>query len=227
MENLNRALVIVDVQNDFCEGGALGVTGGAAVAAGVSEHLAEHADAYAAVAATRDWHVDPGTHFAAATGAEPDFRTTWPVHCVAGTAGAELHPDLDAEHLDAEFLKGLHTDAYSGFDGALGEPDAVPTGAAGERPSGTVGPYGATAVAAAAVESGAPGLDEWLREQGVDAITVVGIATDHCVRATVLDALDAGYEVTVLTDLVAGVDEAAAQAALHEMEAAGAILATA
>ena len=144
----------------------------------------------------------------------------------AGTAGAELHPDLDAEHLDAEFLKGLHTDAYSGFDGALGEPDAVPTGAAGERPSGTVGPYGATAVAAAAVESGAPGLDEWLREQGVDAITVVGIATDHCVRATVLDALDAGYEVTVLTDLVAGVDEAAAQAALHEMEAAGAILAT-
>ena len=140
MENLNRALVIVDVQNDFCEGGALGVTGGAAVAAGVSEHLAEHADAYAAVAATRDWHVDPGTHFAAATGAEPDFRTTWPVHCVAGTAGAELHPDLDAEHLDAEFLKGLHTDAYSGFDGALGEPDAVPTGTVKSRNSDRLWP---------------------------------------------------------------------------------------
>ncbi|KFC52201.1 hypothetical protein GY12_07955, partial [Micrococcus luteus] len=73
MENLNRALVIVDVQNDFCEGGALAVAGGADVAAAISEHLAERADAYASVATTRDWHVDPGTHFAAATGAEPDY----------------------------------------------------------------------------------------------------------------------------------------------------------
>lgn len=227
MDDLTRALVIVDVQNDFCEGGALAVAGGADVAAAISEHLAERADAYASVATTRDWHVDPGTHFAAATGAEPDYRTTWPVHCVAGTPGAELHPDLDVEHVDAEFLKGRHTDGYSGFDGHHGEPDAVPTGASGERPSGDAGPYGATAVAAAAVEEGAPGLDEWLREQGVDALTVVGLATDHCVRATVLDALDAGYEVTVLTDLVAGVDEAASQAALHEMEAAGAHLALA
>lgn len=227
MDHLTRALVIVDVQNDFCEGGALAVAGGADVAAAIGEHLAERAEDYACVAATRDWHVDPGTHFAAATGAEPDFRTTWPVHCVAGTPGAELHPELDLEHVDAEFLKGLRSDAYSGFDGHLGEPDAVPTGASGDRPSGTVGPYGATAAAAAAVETDALSLEEWLREQDVDAISVAGLATDHCVRATVLDALDAGYEVTVLTDLVAGVDEAAAQAALHEMEAAGAHLALA
>lgn len=222
MTDFNRALVIVDVQNDFCAGGALATDGGAAAAAAISDHLDQHADRYAAVVATRDWHVDPGTHFAAATGEEPDFRTTWPVHCVAGAHGAELHPDLDAEYVEAEFLKGLRTAAYSGFEGFLGDPDAVPSG--GDRPEGDAGPYGATAAAASAVRPGAPGLDEWLRDQDVEAVTVVGIATDHCVRATVLDALEAGYDVEVLTDLLAAVDDAAGQAALHEMEAAGAVL---
>ena len=227
MTELTRALVIVDVQNDFCEGGSLATASGADVAAAITEHVVEHRDDYAVVVATRDWHVDPGEHFAA-DGEEPDFAVSWPVHCVAGTAGAELHQDLDMEEVrpDAQFLKGLYSASYSGFDGHLGEPDAVPTGAAGERPSGTVGPYGATAVAAAAVESDAPGLDEWLREQGVDAITVVGIATDHCVKATVLDGIENGYEVTVLTDLVAGVAEDTAEVALEEMEDAGAVLAT-
>jgi len=220
MTDLTRALLIVDVQNDFCEGGSLAVEGGAALAADISDHLDQHADRYAAVAATRDWHVDPGTHFAPA-GEEPDFRTTWPVHCVAGTRGAELHPDLDAEYVEAEFLKGARTAAYSGFEGFLGEPDAVRSG---EEASAPAGPHGATQSAARAVAEGAPGLDEWLRDQDVAAVTVVGIATDHCVRATVLDALDAGYDVEVLTDLVAAVDDAAGQAALHEMEAAGAVL---
>lgn len=220
MPDLTRALIIVDVQNDFCEGGSLAVTGGAAVAAAISEHLDEHVDRYTAVVATRDWHVDPGTHFAS-EGEEPDFRATWPVHCVAGTSGAELHPDLDAEYVEAEFLKGARTAAYSGFEGFLGEPDAVRSGDEAGAPAG---PHGATQGAARAVAEGAPGLDEWLRDQEVEALTVVGLATDHCVRATVLDAVDAGYEVTVLTDLCAAVDEAAGQAALHEMEAAGAVL---
>ena len=143
------------------------------------------------------------------------------MHCVAGTRGAELHPDLDAEYVEAEFLKGARTAAYSGFEGFLGEPDAVRSGDEAGAPAG---PHGATQGAARAVAEGAPGLDEWLRDQEVEALTVVGLATDHCVRATVLDAVDAGYEVTVLTDLCAAVDEAAGQAALHEMEAAGAVL---
>ena len=214
---MKTALLLIDLQNDFCPGGSLGVQEGDQVVAPLNALARSVRAAGGMVIHTGDFHPPQTSHF-----------DTWPVHCLVDTPGSDLHAALDVQPADLLIRKGTdaNDDAYSGFDGALGEPDAVPTGAAGERPSGTVGPYGATAVAAAAVESGAPGLDEWLREQGVDAITVVGIATDHCVRATVLDALDAGYEVTVLTDLVAGVDEAAAQAALHEMEAAGAILAT-
>ncbi|UBH24218.1 isochorismatase family protein [Micrococcus porci] len=226
MSEQNRALVIVDVQNDFCEGGALAVAGGADVAAAIADHVNEAREDYAAVVTTRDWHVDPVGHFAAASledrDAEPDYVRTWPVHCVAGTPGAELHPGLSAEDLeiDAEFLKGQHSDGYSGFDGHAGDPDAVRSG---DEARAAAGPYGATQGAAHAADGGL-GLDEWLREQDVDALTVVGLATDHCVRATVLDGLEAGYEVTVRTDLVAGVDDAAGEAALHEMEAAGALL---
>ena len=104
--------MVVDVQNDFCEGGSLAVSGGAAVARGVTEYLRRHRGDYALVAATRDFHVDPGPHFAA----EPDFRDSWPVHCVAGTEGAELHPDLDRELVDEVFDKGRDTAAYSGFE---------------------------------------------------------------------------------------------------------------
>src|ERR1700694_5669717 len=96
MSGLKRAFVIVDVQNDFCEGGSLAVNGGAAVARGLSEFLREHRAGYARVAAPRDYHVDPGAHFAA----EPDFKDSWPVHCVAGTGGAELHPGLDRSLVD-------------------------------------------------------------------------------------------------------------------------------
>ena len=104
--------MVVDVQNDFCEGGSLAVSGGAAVARGVTEYLRRHRGDYALVAATRDFHVDPGSHFAA----EPDFRDSWPVHCVAGTEGAELHPDLDRELVDEVFEKGRDSAAYSGFE---------------------------------------------------------------------------------------------------------------
>jgi nicotinamidase/pyrazinamidase len=108
-----RALIIVDVQNDFCEGGSLAVTGGAAVARGITGYLAARGVQYSAVAATRDYHIDPGSHFSS----HPDFSTSWPPHCVAGTPGARFHPDLDTGPVDAVFSKGAHAAAYSGFDG--------------------------------------------------------------------------------------------------------------
>ncbi|HEY2284838.1 MAG TPA: isochorismatase family protein [Streptosporangiaceae bacterium] len=112
-----RALVIVDVQNDFCEGGSLAVAGGAAVARAISARLAAPGHGYQHVVATRDYHVDPGRHFSA----EPDFATTWPPHCRAGTEGADLHPDLDASQIDEVFRKGEHAAAYSGFEGSSGD----------------------------------------------------------------------------------------------------------
>lgn len=115
-----RALIVVDVQNDFCEGGSLAVAGGAAVAASISALLAgDHG--YDLVVATRDWHVDPGAHFAA----EPDYVDTWPVHCVAGTPGAEFHPALATDQVAAVFSKGRETAAYSGFEGVDLELDEV------------------------------------------------------------------------------------------------------
>jgi nicotinamidase/pyrazinamidase len=109
-----RGLVVVDVQNDFCEGGSLAVAGGADVARRITGYLEGHGDEYAVVVATRDWHEDPGAHFSAA----PDYRDSWPPHCVAGTAGAQFHPALDTSRFDAVVSKGLHAAAYSGFEGA-------------------------------------------------------------------------------------------------------------
>jgi nicotinamidase/pyrazinamidase len=176
--------VIVDVQNDFCEGGSLAVVGGAAVARGVTEHLREHRADYALVAATRDYHVDPGAHFAA----EPDFRDSWPVHCVAGTEGAELHPGLDRGLVDEVFDKGRDTAAYSGFEA--------------RSASGKL-------------------LGERLKEAGVEELDVAGIATDYCVRATVLDGLKEGFRVRLLSRLSAGVAPGTSEQALEEMARAG------
>ncbi|HTN78125.1 MAG TPA: isochorismatase family protein [Acidimicrobiales bacterium] len=108
-----RALLIVDVQNDFCEGGSLAVAGGADVARRITAYLNEHADDYAAIVATRDWHEDPGTHFSAT----PDYRDSWPPHCVPGTVGAQFHPALDVSRVSAVVSKGRHSAAYSGFEG--------------------------------------------------------------------------------------------------------------
>lgn len=108
-----RALIIVDVQNDFCEGGSLAVQGAGAVVGAINRLLAgEHA--YDHVVATRDFHVDPGTHFAD----KPDYVDSWPRHCVAGTRGAEFHPDLNTAPFEAVFDKGAYTAAYSGFEGS-------------------------------------------------------------------------------------------------------------
>lgn len=108
-----RALIIVDVQNDFCEGGSLAVAGGTAVARSISSLLASGDHGYDHVVATQDFHVDPGDHFSA----HPDFVSSWPPHCVAGTAGTDFHPDLDTRAIEAVFRKGTHCAAYSGFEG--------------------------------------------------------------------------------------------------------------
>ena len=182
-----RALIVVDVQNDFCEGGSLAVTGGSAVVAAVSAYLAAEAASYAHVVASRDYHIDPGDHFSD----HPDFARSWPPHCVVGTAGAEFHPDLDTSRIEAVFSKGAHAAAYSGFEGT----DHAGTPLAG-----------------------------WLRERGVDALDVIGIATDYCVRATALDAAQEGFATRVLLPLVVGVDPVTTGEALAAMRDAGVAL---
>ena len=121
-----RALLIVDVQNDFTEGGALGCDGGAAVAAGISRFLSDHADDYALIVASRDWHDsdnDNGGHFA--TTSPPDFVDTWPVHCVAGTKGAAYHPDFDTSSVHAHVKKGQGIPSYSMFEGTTDDGQTV------------------------------------------------------------------------------------------------------
>ena len=207
---MSRALIIVDVQNDFCEGGSLAVPGGAAVAGAISEYLDANNSEFDHVVATQDWHVDPGSHFSDA----PDFKDSWPPHCVAGTRGADLHPDLDTEYIDAYFRKGQFAAAYSGFEGLLAPEDAVPTG---ERQAGGL----AAAAGALEPDEDAIGLDDWLQSHDVEDVVVVGIATDYCVKATALDAVQAGYGVTVLRSLTAGIAEDL-EDAVAEMELGGA-----
>jgi nicotinamidase/pyrazinamidase len=189
-----RALFIIDVQNDFTEGGALAVARGDAVAAGVTALLERRPNAYEAIFASRDWHDldgDNGGHFAAA--GEPDYVDSWPVHCVAGTPGAEYHPALTLPEHTIHIRKGQGAAGYSIFDGV--SEDGEKTG-------------------------------ELLISNGVTDVDIVGLATDHCVRASGLDALEHGQHVRVLTDLVAGVSEEASDAALAELAHAGATLAT-
>ncbi len=184
-----RALFIIDVQNDFTEGGALGVDGGAAVAAAITEHVRRHPDLYDVVIASRDWHDgdnDNGGHFA--TDAEPDFVLTWPVHCVAGTDGAEYHESIDTGLIDIHVRKGQGVPAYSIFEGTTDDGRSVP---------------------------------QALDELEVTEIDVVGLATDYCVRASALDALQHGRTVRVLRNLVAGVAAESSEAALSEIATAG------
>ncbi len=187
---MSRALLIVDVQNDFTEGGALAVTGGDGVASGVSAFLAARAAEYDVIIASRDWHDaegDNGGHF----GAVPDFVDTWPVHCVAGTPGAEYDALLVTDAVTHHVHKGQGRPAYSMFEGATESGETV----------------GAILTAA-----------------GVVTADVVGIATDHCVRASALDAIAHGVRVRILTDLVAGVAPEPSTAALAELAHAGAEL---
>ncbi|WP_052848343.1 isochorismatase family protein [Streptomyces avicenniae] len=185
---MHRALIVVDVQNDFCEGGSLAVTGGADVAAAITDLIGAATPAYDHVVATRDHHIAPGDHFSDT----PDFVHSWPRHCVAGTEGVGFHPNfapaVTAGSVDACFDKGAYSAAYSGFEGTD--------------------------------ESGA-GLARWLHARNVTAVDVVGIATDHCVRATALDAAREGFATRVLLSLTAGVSRATTDRALAELRAAG------
>lgn len=208
---MTRALIIVDVQNDFCEGGSLAVSGGADVAGAISEYVDAHHGEFDHIVATQDWHIDPGEHFSDM----PDFKDSWPPHCVAGTPGAELHPDLDTEYIQAYFQKGQFSAAYSGFEGLLAPEDAVPTGE--RQPGALPGPADAGRFAP---DEDAIGLDDWLQSHDVEDVVVVGIATDYCVMATALDAVQAGYSVTVLRSLTAGIAEDLEEA-VAEMELGG------
>lgn len=182
------ALIVVDVQRDFCEGGSLPVPGGAEVARRISAWVARHGDRYRAMVATKDEHVDPGAHFSD----DPDYVTSWPPHCVAGTIGAELHPDLDLSP-DETFAKGQFSAAYSEFEGTSHD--------------GT-------------------GLEAWLRARGIEALDVVGLATDYCVAATARDALTLGFVTTVLTDLCAGIHPLSTAAAEQSLSDQGAVVTT-
>ena len=171
-----RALIVVDVQNDFCPGGALAVPDGDAVVEPINA-MAREAPL---VVATRDWH--PADH-----GSFADQGGVWPVHCVSGTPGAELHPGLDAGALDVVVDKGQAPDqeGYSGFEGT--------------------------------------GLARVLRDQGVDAVDVVGLALDYCVKATALDAKREGFDVTVHRGATRAVDVTPGdgERAVDELRAAG------
>ncbi|BDB59956.1 nicotinamidase [Rhodococcus sp. RDE2] len=184
-----RALLVVDVQNDFCEGGSLAVEGGSRVASDITRFLQARGDDYAHIVATRDHHVDPGDHFSP----EPDFVDSWPPHCRAGTPGADFHPELTTDRFEAVFSKGADDAAYSGFEGTDDE--------------GTT-------------------LASWLRDRGVTDVDIVGIATDHCVRATALDAIEEGFGARVLLPYTAGVSEATIRPALERMREAGVELVT-
>ena len=181
-----HALVIVDVQNDFCEGGSLAVAGGNAVARAITEYLAgTDAARYDHVVASQDFHVSPGTHFSA----QPDYTSTWPTHCVAGTAGAEFSPELDASRVEEIFRKGAYAAAYSGFEG---------TSAAGARLRDWLAEHNVTDVDVVGIAT-----DYCVRATAVDA-AAAGFAT------TVLLGLTAGAskpttDAAIDSMLVAGV----------------------
>ncbi|MFC9941784.1 isochorismatase family protein [Streptomyces pratensis] len=186
---MSRGLIVVDVQNDFCEGGSVPVAGGAQIATAIAELVEQAAGRdYRCVVATRDHHIDPGSHFSE----NPDFRDSFPVHCVAGQQGGEFHPHFapaaTSGKIDAVFFKGAHSASKSGFEGAD--------------------------------EQGVP-LADWLRARGVEEVDVVGIATDHCVRATALDAVKAGFRARVLLDYSVGVAPDTTASTLDDFRRAG------
>jgi nicotinamidase/pyrazinamidase len=201
---MTKALIIVDVQNDFCAGGALATDRGAKVASLISEYVEDNHHRYEAVVATQDWHIDPGAHFSDT----PDFVDSWPVHCVANTEGAEIHPNLDTDYIEAYFRKGRYEAAYSGFEGLQAPEESVMTGE--HEPGATLDDEGPKTP-----------LADWLDEHEIQDVDIVGIATDYCVLATAKDAVDAGYETRVLIDLTAPVHENKLDEVIAKMEDEG------
>ncbi|MFF2807934.1 isochorismatase family protein [Streptomyces sp. NPDC058000] len=188
---MRRALIVVDVQKDFCEGGSVPVKGGADRAAAIADLVGRADGSYAYIVATRDHHIDPGGHFSE----HPDFRDSFPEHCVVGSAGSEFHRNFASAAtsgaVDEVFYKGTYSASKSGFEGST--------------------------------EDGTS-LADWLRARDVSDLDVVGIATDHCVKATALDGARAGFAVRVLLDYTAGVAADTTSAAIGELRQAGVAL---
>ena len=196
----NRALIVVDVQPTFCEGGELGVAGGNAVADRIAAFVTAHRGDYAYIATTQDWHIEPGRHWSD----EPDFVDTWPVHGKAGSPNAALHPAIAALDIRHHFKKGQYSAAYSGFEGIednggrLMSPEEVRAG----------------------LDAGHT-LAQALEDAGITDVDVVGIAESHCVKETALDAVRLGYRVRVFTDLTVPVSPELGEKARREMAGAG------
>lgn len=195
-----KALIVVDVQPTFCEGGELGVEGGNAVAKRIAQYVTAHRGDYAYIATTQDWHIDPGTHWSD----HPDFVDTWPVHGKAGTANANLHPAIAVLNIEHHFKKGQYSPSYSGFEGYEDNTDRIPT-----REQAVVDANASTTLADA------------LDAAHVGQVDVVGLAESHCVKETALDARKLGYEVHVIERLTEPVSEELGIAARRQMRAAG------
>ena len=200
---MSRALIIVDVQPTFCEGGELGVDGGNAVAERIADYVRAHRDDYAFIATTQDWHIVPGRHFSE----QPDFVDTWPPHGVAGTANAQLHPAIAALNVDHHFKKGQYSAAYSGFEGIEDNSDRQQS----------------RAEVRIATEEGHT-LVNALRKAGISDVDVVGIAESHCVKETALDAVKFGFHVRVFADLTVPVSVKLGELARKQMAEAGVVL---
>jgi len=200
---MTKALIVVDVQPTFCEGGELGVVGGNAVAERIAQYVTDHRGDYAYIATTQDWHIDPGTHWSD----NPDFVDTWPVHGKAGTPNADLHPAIAALRIGHHFKKGQYSPSYSGFEGYEDNTDRIPT-----------------REQALADASAGAGLADALKSAGVTRVDVVGLAESHCVKETALDARKLGYEVHVIERLTEPVSEELGVAARKQMREAGIFL---
>ena len=164
---MSKALIVVDVQPTFCEGGELGVEGGNAVAERIADYVNAHRGEYAYIATTQDWHIEPGAHWSA----EPDFVDTWPKHGAAGTPNAELHPAIKVLGIEHHFKKGQYSAAYSGFEGIEDNTDRIQTREEVDY-----------------AQSAGKTLADALKTAGVSRVDVVGIAESHCVKDTALDA---------------------------------------
>jgi nicotinamidase/pyrazinamidase len=187
-----RALLVVDVQPTFCEGGALPVAGGNAVAAAIARFAAGHRGAYDLVVTTQDWHIDPGAHFATPP-AEPDYVDTWPPHGVAGTLEAELHPALADLRADVAVKKGQRSAAYSGFEGSddAGRPLAEVLAEAGVGAVDVVGIAESHCVKQTALDAVALGLrTRVLRDLTVPVTPEQGAAAREAMAAAGVELAD-------------------------------------
>ena len=184
MNKSKKALVIVDVQPTFCEGGSLPVDGGNKVAKQIATYVSDD-ESYDCIITTQDWHIDPETHFSD----KPNYQDTWPAHGVAGTDEADLHPELFniSEKINYSVKKGMYQAAYSGFEGSDGEES----------------------------------LEQILAKESISIVDIVGLAFDHCVKATAIDSAQAGFKTRVLSKLTAAVSPANITIVSNEMASHG------